>query len=199
MLVFSINTSDLATNLLKLPNFKKGQFKLKQFADGEWYARVTSGVKGNRTAIIGNTTAPADNIVKLTLLVNALRHADARSIDLIIPYFGYQKQDTVVEPGEAVSAEAMAVLLRAIKPDRLICNALHSGVTRRLLKSKLTEITPEKLLASEIKKLKLRNMVVASPDKGSLKRDLLLANELGEIPTICAEKRELSPRSVLSI
>ncbi len=93
------------------------------FPDGERYVRVTGPLAGD-DAVVVQTTHPDPKIVELLLLLDAVRDLKPRSVALVIPYFGYGRQDKVFEPGEALSARALAKHLQA-GADRVFLMGLH--------------------------------------------------------------------------
>ncbi len=187
----------LASTINKMfPKHKLGKFIIKQFKDGEWYVRILEDVNDKEVLLIANVNAPADNLVQLLLLHNALLNAGA-FVKLFIPYLGYQKQDRIVEYGEAISLQVITSILNSLQTEKRYFVALHSNKAQELLQNNYLEIDPIESLAITLKKYNLSDIVIAAPDKGSKQRATKLAHLLGiKKITLASKKRTADKEGV---
>ena len=91
---------------------------IKQFADGEIFVRIDRNARGRDVYIVQSTTAPADNIMELLLLIDAAKRASAARVTAVVPYFGYGRQDRKDQPRVAIGAKLVANLMVAAGADR---------------------------------------------------------------------------------
>lgn len=145
-------------HLAKKINLHKGKFTIKKFSDGEIYVEVKEKVKNKSVWVLASTNSPGDNLLELLFLLDALKREKAK-INLLIPYFGYARQDRRKE-GESLSAEVVSNLLKQANKIRII--HVHSSRLKKFLNYE--DIIPLKLYYSIITKYD----VIVAPDKGSL-------------------------------
>ncbi|MBI5001021.1 MAG: ribose-phosphate diphosphokinase [Euryarchaeota archaeon] len=141
------------------------QIESKRFPDGEGYVRILSDVSGETVAIVQNTY-PDQNMVELFLLQDATRRAGAKRIITVVPYFGYARQDKQFQPGEAISASALAKLIEA-HSDATITVDLHNLNT---LASFSKPVANASVMKATGEFLKGKADAILSPDKGSIGR-----------------------------
>jgi len=138
----------------------------KRFPDQELYIRLLDDLE-NEEVIIVQTTYPDPNIIELFLLQNAVIEAEADTITVVIPYYGYARQDTMFEKGEAISAKALAELI-SLNSDRVITVDPHKEYILDFFNTEAYSCTGVPKIAEYLKKKNL-DMVLA-PDKGALER-----------------------------
>ena len=155
----------------------------KRFKDRELYIRVPLLVRKEVT-VVANTNPPAENLLELLLVLDALKR-QKKKVNLIIPYFGYARQDRVTKKGEALSAEVVGRMIASYKPSSITIIDAHSERLKSYLKFRNISALP--LL---LKKVSGKNAVVVSPDKGSIKRAKKAAQML-RCPFAWIEKRRL--------
>ena len=149
-----------AKHLAEKINLKKGKFTIKRFRDGEIAVRIEENVKHRQVWVIASTPAPADNLLELLFLLDALQKASAR-INLLIPYFGYARQDQQ-HPGESLSGQVVCDLLKRVKLRKLIVLHMHGKRLQQWLRY-------QKVIPFPVFYPLLQDMeVVVAPDKGSL-------------------------------
>jgi ribose-phosphate pyrophosphokinase len=138
----------------------------KRFPDDELYVRIIDDVSKEHVIII-QTTYPDYNIIELFLLQNAAEEADAKEISVIIPYFGYARQDTKFKNGEPISAKALANLI-SLNADRVITVDPHK---EHILDFFSTNAYSASAVPEIAKYLKEKNIdLILAPDKGALER-----------------------------
>ena len=138
----------------------------KRFPDDEFYMRIMSDISGEHVIIV-QTTYPDPNIVELFILQNAVEEAGAKEISIVIPYFGYARQDTKFQNGEPISAKAMADLI-SLNADRVITVDPHKEHILDFFSTSAFSCSAVPELAKYLKKKNI-DMVLA-PDKGALER-----------------------------
>jgi ribose-phosphate pyrophosphokinase len=103
-----------------------GEVNYQQFSDGEMSPFLMSSVRGHEVFIIQSTIPPSDNLMELLLMVDAAKRASASSVNVVIPYFGYARQDRKDKPRVAIAAKLIANLLSAAGADRIMACDLHA-------------------------------------------------------------------------
>ncbi|MCD6411867.1 MAG: ribose-phosphate diphosphokinase [Thermoplasmata archaeon] len=180
----------VAENLSELLNCGIAKVNIKEFADGERYVRLEDEVKDEDLIIIQNTY-PDGNIIETFLLQDASADAGARSITLVIPYYGYGRQDRKFLDGEAVSARILAELLSSLS-DAIILVDPHKQHILNFFKVPAYSCSANEEIA---KYLSEKVDIVLAPDKGAMER----AKEIAKI-TNCdcdfLEKRRIDDRTV---
>lgn len=169
MFLFSTNTNPkLAKKVTKMSHLRLGRLEIKTFSDGEFYVRLKEKVHGQVVWVLASTMPPSDNLVKLLILLNALKSNGVKKINLIIPYFGYSRQDHINQPGAPLTAKLMAEILGRVGGNRIIAIDLHSDKVSNFFKVPLNHLSAISLFAKYFKKIK--NPIIVSPDKGGIER-----------------------------
>lgn len=151
------------SKILKIPLAKTIS---KRFPDNEFYTRIMDDISGEHVIIV-QTTYPDPNIIELFILQNAAEEARAKEISVVIPYFGYARQDTKFKDGEPISAKAMANLI-SLNADRVITVDPHKEHILDFFSTSAHSCTAVPQIAKHLKNKKI-DMVLA-PDKGALDR-----------------------------
>lgn len=164
-------------------NAKAGEMKTSKFSCGETYARVTETIRGHDCYIIQAIgQQPNDDYMELFLMMDALKRSSARSINIVLPYFGYSRQDKKSAPREPISARLIADLLQAVKLDRLITLDLHSDQIQGFFNVPVDHLTSIPLFYDYFKKKNFQNLAVVAPDTGRAKFAKKLSDKLhGEL------------------
>jgi len=171
MLLFSANTNpDLARNLAKTARLKLGRLEIKNFSDGELYVRPKEKIRGQVVWVIVSTMPPSDNLVKLLILLNALKTSGAKKINLIIPYFGYARQDWIDQPNAPLSAKLMPDLLAVAGADKIFTFNLHGVQNEKFFTVPLVHLSAYPVLTEYFRKMRLPNLMIFSPDQGGIHR-----------------------------
>ncbi|GAB5465829.1 MAG: ribose-phosphate pyrophosphokinase [Candidatus Kapaibacteriales bacterium] len=152
---------------------------IKNFSDGELWAKYEENVRGIDLFIIQPTFAPSDNIFELLILIDAAKRASAKRITAVIPYFGYARQDRKDQPRVSVTAKLMANLLERAGADRVISIDLHSSQIQGFFDIPVDHLYASGALIQAIDRLKLDNLVFASPDVGGAKTARAYASKFG--------------------
>ncbi len=182
------SSPSLAKNLSVEMNLPIADVTIKRFPDGECYVRIHEKME---EAIIVANTYPDENIIELFLLQNAARKMGAGKISLVIPYYGYGRQDKVFEEGEAISAEKIAHLIQQ-DADTIITVDPHKEHITKFFKIPAHICSAVEEIASHfINKVD----TVLAPDKGAMDRARRAAEIIG-CPFDYLEKKRLSGEEV---
>jgi ribose-phosphate pyrophosphokinase len=159
-------SKSIAKDIAQLLDAKLIDIILKRFPDTELYIRILERIK-NKHIIIVQTTYPDQNIIELFLLQSAAIEAGAKKITVVIPYFGYSRQDKLFEDGEAISSKALAHLI-SVNADKVIVVDPHK---ENILKFFTVEANSCSAINEIAEYLKSKNLdMLLAPDKGALSR-----------------------------
>jgi len=162
---------------------------IKQFADGEIFVRIDRNARGRDVFIVQSTTAPADNILELLLLIDAARRASAARVTAVIPYFGYGRQDRKDQPRVAIGAKLCANLIVAAGADRVISIDFHQHQIQGFFDIPVDHLYAAPVLTKYFLDLGLKDLVVVAPDVGSAKMARGFAKRLGATFAIIDKRR----------
>ena len=175
-----------------------GRLHCTRFADGEIRVKIEESARGMDVFIVQPTCAPAnDTLMELLILVDAFRRASARRITLVIPYYGYSRQDKKVKPREPVTARLVADLITTAGAHRVLAVDLHAGQIQGFFQLPLDHLSAGPLLAAHFASLGMTDgdTVVVSPDVGGVGRARGMA-ELLHAPIAIIAKRRPEPNKV---
>ncbi|MFH1713090.1 MAG: ribose-phosphate pyrophosphokinase [Candidatus Jacksonbacteria bacterium] len=169
----------LAELISKKYKLKLGRREIKKFACQEIYVRLDEDVRGRRCFILQTSTQNVnEELLEVCLLSDALRRHKAKEIILIMPNFGYARQDRLAEAGEPISAKVAADILVCAGINHIITFDLHSDQIEGFFDVPVDNIKCYSLFADYFKKIRLQNPVVVAPDAGAAKIAQRLANLL---------------------
>lgn len=164
-----------------------------RFNNGEIQVMVNESVRGKDVFIIQPTGAPVnDNLMELLIMVDAMKRASARHITVIVPYYGYARQDRKTRGREPISAKLVADLMSTAGVTRVVTMDLHAGQIQGFFDVPVDHLMSTSILAKYIKSMKLENLTIVSPDLGGVTRARELADRLGA-PIGIIEKRRPEP------
>ena len=162
---------------------------IKEFADGEIFVRIDHNVRGRDVFILQPTSAPADNIMELCLLIDAAKRASAARVTAVIPYFGYGRQDRKDQPRVAIGAKLAANLVVAAGADRVISVDFHQHQIQGFFDIPVDHMYAAPVLTKYFRDLGLDDLVVISPDVGAAKMARGYAKRLGAAFAIIDKRR----------
>lgn len=174
----------LATKIADECGVSLGELSIKRFSDGEIWVKFEENLRGNDVYLVQSTNAPSDNIIELALLIDAAKRASAQRINVIMPYFGYSRQDRKDEPRVPISAKVMMDIFIKAGADRLVTMDLHSTQIQGFSSKPVDNIYGSLVLMPELEKYFERlssddNFTVLIPDMGSSKLGQSYAKRLG--------------------
>uniref|UniRef100_A0A7C4Y5T8 Ribose-phosphate pyrophosphokinase n=1 Tax=Caldisericum exile TaxID=693075 RepID=A0A7C4Y5T8_9BACT len=169
---------------------------VSRFPDGEIQVRCLESVRGKDVFIIQSTQTPAENLMELLIMIDAVRRASARSISAVIPFFGYARQDRKTKSREPISAKLVANLITTAGATRVISVDLHAGQIQGFFDIPADNLTAVLLLGKYFRTLNLQNPVVVAPDVGAVQRATDFAKEIPNATQAIFAKKRLSPEEV---
>jgi ribose-phosphate pyrophosphokinase len=175
----------------QIPLSKAEVFK---FADGEITVNIEESVRGHDVFIIQSTSAPAnEHIMELLIMADAIKRASAKSLTVIMPYYGYSRQDRKSKSRQPITAKLIADLIEVSGIDRIISIDLHAAQIQGFFNIPIDNFPASSLLAETfINTYDTSNVVVVSPDHGGVTRARMVANVLGA-PLAIIDKRRPKP------
>jgi len=165
--------------------------EVNKFSDGEINVIIPESVRGQDVFIIQPTCSPAnDNLMELLIIVDALKRSSAGTINAVIPYFGYARQDKKAAPRVPISAKLVADMLETAGVQRVITIDLHASQIQGFFNIPVDHLVGASLFVEYIKSKNLKNPIIASPDVGGVARARGYAEKLGYDLVIVDKKRE---------
>jgi ribose-phosphate pyrophosphokinase len=170
----------LGDDISNILDIQKGKIQLSTFSCGEFYTRIAESIRGKEVYILQTATGDVNNdYMQLFLIMDALKRSSAAAIHVIIPHFGYSRQDKKSASREPISARLMADLLSSVGFDRLITMDLHAAQIQGFFSKPVDHLTSIPLFEEYFAKKNLDDLVVVSPDTGSAKFAKKLGDRLG--------------------
>lgn len=189
--LFSTRTSkDLAEKIAHHYGQELGKINFLQFSDGEFQPILEQSVRGGRVFLIGSTFPPADNLLELLLMIDAAKRASAKNITVVLPYFGFARQDRKDKARAPIGAKLVANLLTTAGATRVMTMDLHADQIQGFFEIPVDHLYASAIFVDYIKSLNLDNLTIASPDMGGAKRAKNYASHLGAEVVICYKERK---------
>lgn len=198
-LIFSLSANkDLANKVASALGMKVSEVSLRRFPSGEIIAEPIETVRDKDVYIIQSTCPPVnENLMELLIFVDSLKRSSAREINVIIPYFGYARQDRKAQPRQPITSRLVADLLKVAGVDRVVIVDLHAPQIQGFFSCLVDELTAIPLLGHTIQKdlgVDTSNMVTVSPDHGGVNRARRIAEKLNT-PLAIIDKRRTNSGS----
>ena len=190
--IFSLNSNHpLAEKIANEVGVELGEIKLSRFADGEIKVNIEESIRGDHVYIVQSTSHPVnDNLMELMITIDALRRASAKTINVVMPYYGYARQDRKAQPREPITAKLVANMLEMAGADRIVALDLHAAQIQGFFNIPVDHLLGAPLLANFFldNRLEGDDVVVVSPDHGGVTRARKLAEFL-HAPIAIIDKR----------
>lgn len=170
---------ELALAITKAFGKELGEVTIKNFSDGEIYVRYEQSIRGSDLFIIQSTQPPGDNWLELLFLVDAARRASAARITVVIPYFGYARQDRKDQPRVSIGSKVVADMLTSVGTDRILTMDLHAPQIQGFFNLPVDHLYGSAVLIEHLRTKLPENLVIVAPDVGSLKLARAYAKRLG--------------------
>lgn len=167
-----------------------GKVSISRFSDGEIEPFYEESVRGDDLFLIQSTFPPADNLMELLLMIDAAKRASAQKVIVVIPYFGYARQDRKDKPRVSIGAKLVAKMIEAAGADRIVTMDLHAGQIQGFFDIPLDHLDAIGVFLPYIESLGLENMAMASPDMGGTKRTRVYAKSLKSDMILIDKHRE---------
>jgi ribose-phosphate pyrophosphokinase len=140
-----------------------------RFADGEIFVRIDENIRGNDVFIVQPTNPPADNVMELLLMLDAARRASAARITVVMPYYGYSRQDRKDQPRVAIGAKLVANMIVEAGADRVVGIDFHQHQLQGFFDIPVDHLYAAPVFTAHYRKKQLHNLVIVAPDVGSAK------------------------------
>lgn len=182
----------LARDIARHLDVPLGDMVTTTFNDGEIRIQVEESARGNDVFIVQPTCRPVnDNLMELLIMIDAFRRASARRITVVLPYYGYARQDKKIKPREPVTARLVADLLQEAGATRVVCVDLHASQIQGFFRIPMDHLYAGPLIALHLQAEGYVNgdICVVSPDVGGVARARALAETLKTSIAIIAKRR----------
>lgn len=181
---------ELAREVAEYMGMELGQVKITPFSDGEIYVQIQESVRGVDCFLIQPTCSPVnENLMELLILLDAFKRASAGRITVVMPYFGYGRQDRKAAGREAITAKLVADLLTTAGANRIVCLDLHAPQIMGFFNILVDHLYASPVLLEYIKTLPQSDTVLVSPDVGGVARARAFAKKLDDAPIAIIDKR----------
>lgn len=195
----------LAQKISEHLNRPLGEVDIRRFSDGEIFVEIKENVRGRAVYLIQSTCAPVnDSVMELLIMMDALKRASAKEINIVTPYYGYSRQDRKVSPRTPISAKLTADLLTVAGATRVVSVDLHAGQIQGFFNIPFDNLYAMPVLHEFLaKKLSQQNMksedlVIVSPDAGGMMRSRSLAKRMNANVAMI-DKRRTGPNVAVAM
>ena len=170
-----------------------GKCEVKRFSDGEIAINMNESVRGCDCFIIQSTCNPVnDNLMEILIMIDSMKRASAGRINVVMPYYGYARQDRKAKARDPITSKLVADLLEAAGADRVVTMDLHAAQIQGYFDIPVDHLVGMPILIDYWKKKDIEDLVVVSPDHGSVTRARNMAEPLG-VPIAIVDKRRPEP------
>ena len=192
--IFACNSNpELAQKIADIMGKPLGQAVVTKFSDGEISVNILESVRGQDVYVIQSTNNPVnDNLMELLIMIDALKRASAGRINAVIPYYGYARQDRKAKARDPITAKLVADLIVAAGADRVLTMDLHANQIQGYFNIPVDHLLGMPILAKYLNEEQMEDLVVVSPDHGSVTRARNLAQMLN-CPIAIIDKRRPEP------
>ncbi len=193
--LFSGNSNrPLAEKISKELGIPLGDAVVSKFSDGEITVNINETVRGADVFVVQAVSPPKVNryLMELLIMMDALKRASAGRIIAVIPYYGYARQDRKAKPRDPISAKLVADLLTVAGADRVLTMDLHANQIQGYFDIPVDHLIGGPVLAKHFKKMNIEDLVIVSPDLGSVTRSRDFAQIL-DAPIAIIDKRRPKP------
>ncbi|MGF7232111.1 ribose-phosphate pyrophosphokinase [Arachidicoccus sp.] len=183
-------SQQLAEKIAQRFGARLGKINIQKFSDGEFQPVFLESIRGDYVFLIQSTFAPTENLMELLLMIDAAKRASASRIVVVIPYYGFARQDRKDKPRVAIGAKLIATLLEAAGAERLVTMDLHAAQIQGFFDIPVDHLDSSAIFIPYIENLKLKNLTFAAPDVGSTNRVREIANYFNAEMVICDKHRK---------
>ena len=166
-----------------------GNLQITKFSDGEFSVSYEESIRGRDLFLVQSTFPNSDNLLELLLMIDAAKRASARTINAVIPYFGWARQDRKDKPRVSIGAKLIADLLSVAGVNRVITMDLHADQIQGFFNVPVDHLYASGVILPYLQNLHLEDLVIASPDVGGSKRASTYAKYLGCPLVLCNKTR----------
>ncbi|MFC1562627.1 ribose-phosphate diphosphokinase [candidate division KSB1 bacterium] len=184
----------LAKKIADYIGISLGSAEISNFSDGEIKIKFNENIRGTDVFLVQSTYPPADNLMELLIMLDAAKRASAKRVTAVIPYYGYARQDRKDKPRVSITAKLVANLITIAGADRILTMDLHSSQIQGFFDIPFDHLYASINFFECIKEMNLENVVVVSPDLGSVKMSRAYAKRFDAALAIL-DKRRPKPNS----
>ena len=167
-----------------------GKVNIQRFSDGEIGVEFQESIRGQFVFLIQSTFSPTDNLMELLLMIDAAKRASAYKVTVVIPYYGYARQDRKDRPRVAIGSKLVANMLTAAGADRVVTMDLHAPQIQGYFDIPVDHLDSSAIFIPYIESLELANLTFAAPDVGSANRIREVASYFECEMVICDKHRK---------
>ncbi|CEG21134.1 Ribose-phosphate pyrophosphokinase [Planococcus massiliensis] len=197
MKIFSLNSNQgLAEEIAQHVGLPLGKSSVTHFSDGEIQINIEESIRGYDVFIVQSTSQPVnENLMELLIMIDAVKRASARTVNVVMPYYGYARQDRKARSREPITAKLVANLLETAGATRVIALDLHAPQIQGFFDILIDHLVAVPLISDYFLKesgIDLENVIVVSPDHGGVTRARKMADRL-KAPIAIIDKRRPRP------
>ncbi|MEE9841141.1 ribose-phosphate diphosphokinase [Listeria seeligeri] len=193
--IFSLNSNrELAEEIAKEVGIELGKSSVTHFSDGEIQINIEESIRGCHVYVIQSTSNPVNqNLMELLIMIDALKRASAATINIVMPYYGYARQDRKARSREPITAKLVANLIETAGATRMITLDMHAPQIQSFFDIPIDHLNAVRLLSDYFGERHLGDdLVVVSPDHGGVTRARKMADRL-KAPIAIIDKRRPRP------
>ncbi|MGN1401638.1 MAG: ribose-phosphate diphosphokinase [Bacillus sp. (in: firmicutes)] len=192
--VFSLNSNEgLAEEIANVIGVELGKCSVTRFSDGEIQINIEESIRGCDVFVIQSTSQPVnEHLMELLIMIDALKRASAKTINVVMPYYGYARQDRKARAREPITAKLVANLLETAGAHRVISLDLHAPQIQGFFDIPIDHLMGVPILSDYFEKKNLDDIVIVSPDHGGVTRARKMADRL-KAPIAIIDKRRPRP------
>ncbi|OOE09515.1 MULTISPECIES: ribose-phosphate diphosphokinase [Fictibacillus] len=192
--VFTLNSNkELSKEIAEHIGIELGESSVTKFSDGEIQINIEESIRGCEVYVIQSTSDPVNqHLMELLIMIDALKRASAKTINVVIPYYGYARQDRKARAREPITAKLVANLLETAGATRVIAIDLHATQIQGFFDIPVDQLLGVPILANYFSNKNLDDIVIVSPDHGGVTRARKMADRL-KAPIAIIDKRRPRP------
>ncbi|NBJ71247.1 MULTISPECIES: ribose-phosphate diphosphokinase [Clostridia] len=192
--VFTLNSNpQLAEEIARHIGTTLGKCTVSRFSDGEIQINIEESIRGCDVYVVQSTCSPVnEHLMELLIMIDALKRASAKSINIVMPYYGYARQDRKARSREPIAAKLVADLLETSGSDRVITLDLHAPQIQGFFDSPIDHLQGVPILSDYFEAKNLEDIIIMSPDHGGVTRARKMADRL-KAPIGIIDKRRPRP------
>jgi ribose-phosphate pyrophosphokinase len=192
--MFALNSNQkLAREMANLLGCELGKSSVSRFSDGEIQINIEESVRGSEVYLVQSTSQPGnEHIMELLIMIDALKRASAKMINVVMPYYGYARQDRKARSREPITAKLIANLLETAGATRVLTMDLHASQIQGFFDIPVDQLLGVPILSEYFQNKGLEDIVIVAPDNGGIVRARKMASHL-QAPIAFIDKRRPEP------
>ncbi|WP_026702341.1 ribose-phosphate diphosphokinase [Salibacterium aidingense] len=192
--VFTLNSNpDLTHEVTNQIGVEMGKSSIKRFSDGEIQVNIEESIRGCDVFLVQSTSDPAnEHLMELLIMIDAMKRASAATINVVIPYYGYARQDRKARSREPITSKLVANLIEKAGATRVLSVDLHASQIQGFFDIPVDQLLGEPILSKHFQDKGVEDTVIVSPDHGGVVRARKMADRL-KAPIAIIDKRRPKP------